>query len=117
MFDLIPLFITPSAPVTTGIVIVSIFHILIISISKSLYFENFSIFYSYISVRWYRHINQLARVVDVVFNNDVRFISFISLFVCTCISHINPIWTGMKFVHFGRGRFSPPSLFSKLQKV
>ena len=39
-FDLTPLFITPSAPITTGIVIVFIFHTLLTSI-RSLYFENF----------------------------------------------------------------------------
>ena len=42
MFDFIPFFIAPSAPITTGIVVTFIFHMLPISISKSLYFENFS---------------------------------------------------------------------------
>ena len=40
--DLIPFFITPRAPITTGSVVVFIFHILLTSISRSLYFDNFS---------------------------------------------------------------------------
>ena len=36
--NLIPFFITPSAPITTGSAVVFIFHILFISISKSVYF-------------------------------------------------------------------------------
>ena len=39
---LIPFFITPSAPITSGSVVVFIFHILLTSISKSLYFDSFS---------------------------------------------------------------------------
>ena len=37
-----PFLMTPSAPVTTGIVSVPVFHILAISISKSLHLESFS---------------------------------------------------------------------------
>ena len=37
-----PFLITPNAPITTGIISVFICHILVISISRSLYFERFS---------------------------------------------------------------------------
>ena len=38
-----PFFINPKAPVATGIVVVFISHIVLISISRSLYFDSFSV--------------------------------------------------------------------------
>ena len=38
-----PFFTSPKAPMTTGIVVVFMPHILLISISKSLYFDSFSV--------------------------------------------------------------------------
>ena len=38
-----PFFISPSAPITTGIVLAFILHIRSISISRSLYFDSFSV--------------------------------------------------------------------------
>ena len=38
-----PFFTSPKAPMTTGIVVVFVPHILFISISRSLYFDNFSV--------------------------------------------------------------------------
>ena len=37
-----PFLMTPNAPMTTGIISVPVFHILAISVSKSLYLESFS---------------------------------------------------------------------------
>ena len=67
--DLIPFFITPSAPITTGSAVVSIFHILLTSISKSLYLDNFSTSFIetflldgiFISISWHV-LNQWACV-------------------------------------------------------
>ena len=73
--DLIPFFIPPSAPITTGSVVVFIIQILLTSFSKSLYFDNFSTsFVETFLSEGIRHINQLACVVDVIFNNNVWLI-------------------------------------------
>ena len=72
-----PFLTTPSAPMTTGTVIVFNPHIFIISISRSLYLDSFSAtFTDVFRSEGICHIYQHACLFLIIFNNDVRFISF-----------------------------------------
>ena len=94
MVDLIPFFIASSALITTGSVVAFIFYILLASISKSLYFENFSTSFIetflsegiVISINWYVLLMWSLTMMP-------GLSAFISLSVCTCISQIKVVWS------------------------
>ena len=71
-----PFLATPSAPMTTGTVIVFNPHIFVISISRSLYLDNFSATFTDIFRSEGIAISISMHVFSCIFNNDVRFISF-----------------------------------------
>ena len=75
------------APTITGTVSVLIPHILVVSNSRSLYFESFSLTFDFrrgVSVGWYRYIYKFATPVGMVLDQYVRLVR--SLSVCICIS-------------------------------
>ena len=81
----IPSLISPSAPTITGTVFVLIPHILVVSVSRSLYFESFSMTLRRgVSVGWYRYILQHWLALSLTTISE--FFADSSLSVCICIS-------------------------------
>lgn len=72
------------APITAGIVSVFIPHIQVVSISRSLYLESFSVVLNLwgVSVWWYCHIYELAGFVLMVFDH---YISLDSCYFSICV--------------------------------
>ena len=82
----IPSLISPSATTITGTVSVLIPHILVVSVSRSLYFESFSMTLRRgVSVGWYRYILQHWLAWSSVITIS-EFFADSSLSVCICIS-------------------------------
>ena len=70
-----PFLMTPSAAMTIGIISVPVFHILAISVSKSLHLESLNCLHRCTSVRWDCHICNLAFLIHVISDYDIWLIS------------------------------------------
>ena len=71
-----PFFISREAPMTTGIDLVFIPHILLIPIFRSLYFDSFSVTLTVVSFEWYGHIYDGTFLCCLVFDDNIWPIGF-----------------------------------------
>ena len=83
-----PFFISPSAPITTGIVVAFIPHIRLISISRSLYFDSFSVTLTEVFFSVGMHISMSRQLFSCLsFMTMSGLLAFISRSVCIDISY------------------------------
>ena len=83
-----PFFITPSAPITTGIVVAFIHRIRSISISRSLFFDSFSVTLSEVLFSVGMDISMSRQLFSCLsFITMAGLLAFISRSVCIGISH------------------------------
>ena len=83
-----PFFISPSAPITTGIVVAFIPHIRSISISRSLYFDSFSVTLTEVFFSVGMDISMSRQLFSCLsFITMSGLLAFISRSVCIGISH------------------------------
>ena len=83
-----PFFISPSAPITTGIVVAFIPHIRSISISRSLYFDSFSVTLTDVFFSVGMDISMSRQLFScLAFITMFGLLAFISRSVCIGISH------------------------------
>ena len=82
-----PFFISPSAPITTGIVVAFIPHIRSISISRSLYFDSFSVTLTEVFFPVGMDISMSRHLFSCLSFSMSGLLVFISRSVCIGISH------------------------------
>ena len=84
-----PFFISPSAPITTGIVVAFIPHIRSISISRSLYFDSFSVTFTEVFFSVGMDISMSRQLFSCLSFITIMsgLLAFISRSVCIGISH------------------------------